>query len=197
MILSARSSRLVNSPRRSTFRVRIENQISTMFSQDAWVGVWWTWNRGWARSHALVTLEVWLDPLSMTRWMSRWWGTAWSISVRNLMNVTESFRSMTLPKTVPSTTFIAAINETVPWRRYSNSRRVARPGATAMEGYLRDLAWIPVFSSMLSSTASGGGLRYNWQISFALAKNAGSGGRFSQPRTRCGLTSSSPRIRPT
>src|SRR5450631_1713604 len=49
MILSARSSRLVNSPRRSTFRVRIENQISTMFSQDAWVGVWWTWNRGGAK----------------------------------------------------------------------------------------------------------------------------------------------------
>src|SRR5664280_3568092 len=161
MILSARSSRLVNSPRRSTFRVRIENQISTMFSQDAWVGVWWTWNRGWARSHALVTLEVWLDSLSMTRWMSRCRGIAWSISVRNMMNVTESFRSMMLAKTVPSTTFIAAINETVPWRRYSNSLRVAHPGATARDGYLRDLAWIPVFSSMLSSTASGGGLIYN------------------------------------
>ena len=55
---------------------------------------------------------------------------------------------------------------------------------------------MPVFSSMLSSTAPGGGLRYRSQMALALPKKAGSSLRLSQPRTRCGLMSASASIRP-
>ena len=55
---------------------------------------------------------------------------------------------------------------------------------------------MPVFSSMLSSTAPGGGLRYRSQMALALPKKAGSSLRLSQPRTRCSLMSASARIRP-
>ena len=99
--------------------------------------------------------------------------------------------------TSPVVTFIAATMEMVPWRTYSNSRRAPRPGRAGICGCLRDFAWMPVFSSTLISTVPGGGFRYRRQTCPALAQNAGSSARLSQPRTLCGRTLASPSTRPT
>ncbi len=86
--------------------------------------------------------------------------------------------------------------ETVPWRTYSNSRRVRCPGRPGWSGCLRERAVIPVFSSTLNTTALSGQVRYSAHTPAALVKNSGSAGRVSQPRTRCGLRSTLFRIRP-
>ena len=41
-------------PRRMYFSVSVANQRSTWFSQDADVGVKWTWNLGWRANQALM-----------------------------------------------------------------------------------------------------------------------------------------------
>jgi hypothetical protein len=63
---------------------------------------------------------------------------------------------MISPGSSPVATFIAAISDTVPCRTYPNSRP---PGPPRRVGCLRGLAWMPVFSSMPSSAALGGGMR--------------------------------------
>ena len=63
-------------------------------------------------------------------------------------------------------------------------------------GCLRDLAWIPVFSSIDNTTAFAGGDRYRPHTSAACAQNSGVSVLVNQPCTRCGLTSSAARIRP-
>ena len=75
------------------------------------------------------------------------------------MKATELLRSTRSAITSPVATFIAAMMETVPCRTYSNSRRASRPGRAGICGCLRDLAWMPVFSSTLISTVPGGGFR--------------------------------------
>ena len=54
---------------------------------------------------------------------------------------------------------LAATMETVPLRTYSNSRLASRLRCAGRSGYLRYLAWIPVFSSMQITTVPGGGRR--------------------------------------
>lgn len=112
------------------------------------------------------------------------------------MKVAESLRLIGSTTTCPVATCSAATMETVPLRTYSNSRRPARPGAARRSGYLRYLAWIPVFSSTQTTTVSGGGRRYRSQTAPACAQNCSSSARWSQPRTRCGRSSSSARRRP-
>src|ERR1039457_1453063 len=82
VIRDSRSSREVKAPRRSSFLVRTPNHCSIMFSQDACLGVQVTVILGWAASQARVAREVWLEPLSMIRWMSRPGGIDWSSGVR-------------------------------------------------------------------------------------------------------------------
>lgn len=92
-------------------------------------------NRGWPASHARVVFEVWLEPLSITRWIFRLGWIAWSIWDRNQMKFSELFRpGMISPRTWPVATSIAAIRLTVPWRTYSNSRWASRPGRTGRVG---------------------------------------------------------------
>ena len=113
------------------------------------------------------------------------------------MNAAESLRWTRPAITSPVVTFIAAMMEMVPCRTYSNSRRASRPALTGACGCLRDFAWMPVFSSMLTSTVPGGGCRYRWHTAPALTQNAGSSARLSQPRTLCGRTLASASTRPT
>ena len=113
------------------------------------------------------------------------------------MNAAESFFLTRSVMTSPVVTFIAAMIETVPCRTYSNSRRASRPGRTGISGYLRDFAWMPVFSSTLASTAAGGGSRYSRHTAPARTQNVSSSARLSQPRTLCGRTFASPSTRPT
>ena len=80
----------------------------------------------------------------------------WLSMTRNLMKVTELLRAIRWAMTSPVATFMAAMMETVPCRTYSNSRRASRPGLPGISGCVRDLAWMPVFSSMLISTVPGG-----------------------------------------
>ena len=80
------------------------------------------------------------------------------------MKVTESLCSIGSVTTWPVAMCSAAMMEAVPLRTYSNSRRARprrprRPGRGGRSGYLRDLAWIPVFSSMQITTVPGGGRR--------------------------------------
>lgn len=112
------------------------------------------------------------------------------------MKVAESLRLIGSTITCPVATCSAAMMETVPLRMYSNSRRAARPGAARRSGYLRYLAWIPVFSSMQITTVSAGGRRYRSHTAAACAQNCSSSARLSHPRTRCGRSSSSARTRP-
>ena len=86
--------------------------------------------------------------------------------------------------------------DTVPWRTYSSSRRAAWPGAGGRCGYLRDLAWIPVFSSMQTTTVPGSGRRYTSHTAAAWSQNWSSSRRLSQPRTLCGARSRPARTRP-
>ena len=75
------------------------------------------------------------------------------------MKVTELLLVIGSAITCPVATCSAAMMETVPLRTYSNSRRARRPRRARRSGYLRYLAWIPVFSSMQTTTVSGGGRR--------------------------------------
>ena len=130
-----------------------------MFSQDACSGVWVTLNPRCAVIQARVAFEVWLEPLSMIRWMRRPGAIDWPSISRKLMKVTESLRRIRLAMISPTATFIAAMIETVPCRLYSDSRRASRPGRPGMSGRIRVFAWTPVFSPVLVSTVPGGGFR--------------------------------------
>ena len=44
-----------------------------------------------------------------------------------------------------------AVRHSVPCRMYSCSRPCTRPGPMGMSGYFRSSAWMPVFSSMLTT----------------------------------------------
>src|SRR6478609_2021462 len=168
-----------------------------MFSHEACLGVWVTAKRGWAASQARVALEVWEEPLSMTRWIFKAGSVHWLSRRRKLMNAWELLRSMRWAMTWPVATSMAAMMETVPWRRYSNSRRSTWPGWVRIVGWRRDLAWMPVFSSTLTSSVSGERSRYRRHTCPAWAQKAGLSVRLSQPRTLCGRTLASARTRPT
>jgi len=83
----------------------------------------------------------------------------WVRRCRKPVKAAESLRVTGSVTTCPVATCSAAMMETVPLRTYSNSRRAGRPGAGRRPGYLRCFAWMPVFSSMQITMASGGGRR--------------------------------------
>ena len=56
----------------SVLRARIENQISTWLSQDAWVGVKWKWTFLCRASHR-SRLGLWVLRLSRMTWISLVW----------------------------------------------------------------------------------------------------------------------------
>ena len=130
-----------------------------MSSQDACFGVQVTLIRGCAAIQARVALEVCDDPLSMTMWMLRCGAMHWSRRCRKPVKVTELLRVIGSVITCPVAICSAATMETVPLRMYSNSRRASWPRRGGRSGYLRYLAWIPVFSSMQITTVPGGGRR--------------------------------------
>ena len=115
--------------------------------------------RGCAAIQARVALEVCDDPLSMTMWMFRRGSVHWSRRCGKPVKVTGSLRVIGSVITCPVAICRAATMETVPLRTYSDSRRASRPGRGGRSGYLRYLAWIPVFSSMQITTVPGGGRR--------------------------------------
>ncbi len=52
---------------------------------------------------------------------------------------------------LPVTTSKFAMRQRVPWRRYSNSMRSVSPGRVGSVGWRRSRAWMPVFSSVLTT----------------------------------------------
>ena len=82
-----------------------------------------TLNPGCAVIRARVAFEVWLEPLSMIRWMRRPGAIDWPGISRKLMKVTESLRRIRLAMISPTATFIAAMTETVPCRLHGDIRR--------------------------------------------------------------------------
>jgi hypothetical protein len=87
----------------------------------------------------------------------------WSSIARRLVNACGLFLWTRRLTTSPAATFIAAMIETVPRRRHSNSRRASRPSRAGISGRIRVFAWMPVFSSMLTRTVPGGGSRHRRQ----------------------------------
>src|SRR5687767_11062824 len=84
------------------------------------------------------------------------------------------------------------MNERVPWRTYSNSRRSTLPGASGRPGCLRSSAWTPVNSSVLMvrspRSARLGASWYAALMAATLGANSTSGAGVSQYRTRWGLS---------
>jgi len=65
-IMAMSSLTLLKLPRRMALRVRMPNQVSTWFSQEAEVGVKWNLMRGCRASQARTSGVVWLETLSRT-----------------------------------------------------------------------------------------------------------------------------------
>lgn len=175
----------------------MEKKISTWLSQDACFGVKCATNLGCAASHVFVALAVWDEPLSSTRCTVGSGGRQWSRRRRKAVKCAEVFRGSSSTITWPVCTSKAAVMDAVPCLTYSNSRRLEWPGRAERSGCLRERAAIAVFSSTDTTIEPAGQDRYRSQISAAFSKNAGSSGRVSHPRTRCGFSSSPARIRPT
>src|SRR5215217_2207423 len=111
---------------------------------------------------------MWEEPLSSTRCTSRAAGTLASNSSRKAMKLAAVLRSRSVAcKIPPPWTSRAASRIAVPWRTYSCSWRVGRPGAGRVVGRVRLRAGMPVFSSTLSTRALVGGTRYSPQMSAA------------------------------
>ncbi len=70
-----------------------------------------------------------------------------SITSSSSMNVSLSCAREANPNGLPRRTSNAPIQQSVPWRLYSNSRLTGCRGVIAMSAYFRSSAWMPVFSS--------------------------------------------------
>src|SRR5438128_2701625 len=100
--------------------------------------------------------------------------------------------------TSPVTTSKLIMNDSVPWRMYSNSRRSTLPGRSGKPGAARSRAWTPVISSVLMTRSPAatraGASRYVVHTS-AIFSSRSSGGSsaagVSQYRIRWGLRSAS------
>src|SRR5438876_1384723 len=100
--------------------------------------------------------------------------------------------------TPQGTTSKLTMNDSVPWRMYSNSRRSTLPGLSGKPGAARSRAWTPVISSVLivrsPAATRAGASRYVPHTS-AIFSSRSSGGSsaagVSQYRIRCGLRSAS------
>src|SRR5436190_548538 len=94
--------------------------------------------RGVSRLSATTCQRVAAGSVATTAWT---WARK-SASVR----VGPAYGAMTWPATMSR----LRMNERVPWRMYSNSRRSTLPGASGRPGCLRSRAWTPVNSSVLT-----------------------------------------------
>src|SRR6266571_1678861 len=90
------------------------------------------------------------------------------------------------------------MNDSVPWRMYSNSRRSTLPGRSGKPGPARSRAWTPVISSVLITRSPAdtrfGASRYTPHTSAILSFRSSGGSSaagVSQYRMRCGLRSAS------
>ena len=99
-------------------RVMAEKKVSTAFSQEPEVGVWWKVQRSCRSSQARTLGCLWVLSRSVSRmqWTSLPAGTAASTALRKRMNSWCRCRCMQRPNTVPSRIFSAANKVVVPWR---------------------------------------------------------------------------------
>src|SRR5947207_8530924 len=105
--------------------------------------------------------------------------------------------------TWPVTTSKLIMNDSVPWRMYSNSRRSTLPGRSGKPGAARSRAWTPVISSVLMvrspAATRAGASRYVAHTSVIRSSRSSGGSSaagVSQYRIRCGLRSASFERRP-
>ena len=135
----------------------------------------------------MVVVEEGLDRgggvvagLSTMQCSSRCAGTWESRSARSATKFAERIESAGAAVTLPVAHSNAANSALVPWRWYSNSCRAGRPGPDAppgwagRAGFVRLLACIPVFSSMLNTAQLSSGSRQSAQMSTALSSKSGS-----------------------
>src|SRR2546425_2010519 len=98
--------------------------------------------------------------------------------------------------TSPVTTSKLIMNDSVPWRMYSNSRRSTLPGRSGKPGAARSKAWTPVISSVLMTRSPSAtravASRYVPHTSAIFPSRSSDGSSaagVSQYRIRCGLRS--------
>src|SRR5438552_199387 len=100
--------------------------------------------------------------------------------------------------TFPLTTSKLMMNDRVPWRMYSNSRRSTLPGRSGKLGAARSSAWTPVISSVLitrsplaTRTVASRYVPHTSAIFSSRSSDGSSAAGVSQYRIRCGLRSAS------
>src|SRR5215204_6989688 len=162
--------------RRRHLRLRIENQTSMKLSQDACTGRKWNTKvrSGRAANHAFTSADQCELTGSRIRWIGRPRGVCSSSTASSSQNSRERCLRRTRPHTWPSLTRKPASRSTVPLRRYSNSRRAARPGVTGRSGAVGWRTPMPGFSSTQNSGPSVGGLSSSSMTATALVANSGS-----------------------
>src|SRR5215204_3576167 len=162
--------------RRRHLRLRIENQTSMKLSQDACTGRKWNTKvrSGRAANHAFTSADQCELTGSRIRWIGRPRGVCSSSTASSSQNSRERCLRRTRPHTWPSLTRKPASRSTVPLRRYSNSRRAARPGVTGRSGAVGWRTPMPGFSSTQNSGPSVGGLSSSSMITTAFVANSGS-----------------------
>src|SRR6218665_1728282 len=151
-----------------------ENQFSTWFSHDEYVGVKCMRTLPCCTRKSRTRWVLWLLTLSQMTWIScrsHWLAT---MSVRKATNCSLVWRGAVLPSTWPVAVFSAANKLGVPFLLDSNPWLSARPGDSGSVRTLRSSAWIAVFSSTQNTTACPGGLRYSPITSAALVSKSGS-----------------------
>src|SRR5215472_5702384 len=188
-----------------TFFCTMEKTISTWFSQEACTGVWIMMALGQAsRSRRMAFVPRWSEPLStMTNTRPALLsGSAlmtWPISAMNgAIPVVAGVEANTFPVWASR----AASSASAPWRSYSCSTRIGRPGAGGLVGWHRARAWMEGLAST-QMTWSPGGSRLPWQypwyrsrMTVALAAKSGSRGEIQDWYCQ-GLMGCSAKIRKT
>ena len=114
-IMATSSLTLRKLPRRMALRVRMPNDVSTWFIQEAEVGVKWKMTRGFAASQVRTSGVVWVDTLSSTTWSSPP-GYARATRFMKARKPAPVWRSRVSVVTCPVPTSSAANRQVVPWR---------------------------------------------------------------------------------
>src|SRR6218665_180250 len=151
-----------------------ENQFSTWFSHDEYVGVKCMRTLPCRTRKSRTRWVLWLLTLSQMTWIScrsHWLAT---MSVRKATNCSLVWRAAVLPSTWPVAVFSAANKLSVPFLLYSNPWLSARPGDSGSIRSWRSSAWMALFSSTQNTTACAGGWRYRPITSAALVSQSGS-----------------------
>src|SRR6218665_3355718 len=130
-----------------------ENQFSTWFSHDEYVGVKCMRTLPCCTRKSRTRWVLWLLTLSQMTWIScrsHWLAT---MSVRKATNCSLVWRAAVLPSTWPVAVFSAANKLSVPFLLYSNPWLSARPGASGSIRSLRSSDWMGGLSSTQKNTA--------------------------------------------